>query len=209
MRDGGVLLHRQMRAALKEEKIFPHQIGRGNSRRRVAELEVDEFVEVAAVAIVVDLWLGMRDSFLRGVERLERRIDHLDEIERRGRRFFGRCRHRRHGIADEANFVEAQRMLVLRDGQNAEWNRQIPADEDGQHASQPLRRGDIDRDDARVRLGAAQQLAVQHAGEGEIVGKARRPRHLGDGIDFTEGFTDDAVFAHTRPMRAAASSTAS
>ena len=204
MRDGGVLLHRQMRAALKEEKIFSDQIGRGNSRRRVAELEVDEFVEVAAVAIVVDLWLGMRDSFLRGVERLERRIDHLDEIERRGRRFFGRCRHRRHGIADEANFVEAQRMLVLRDGQNAEWNRQIPADEDGLHASQPLRLGDIDRDDARVRLGAA-----QHAGEREIVGKARRTRHLGDGIDFPEGFTDDAVFAHTRPMRAAASSTAS
>src|SRR6266498_2991040 len=182
-----------MGVPFEKEEIFPNQIACGNSCFGVAELEVDQLVEVAAVAVVVDPRLGMRDGCFGRVEGLERLVVYPDQICGCGRGFLARRRDRRNGIADEPDLVEAERMLVLGDGQNAEWDRQILADEDGLHSVQPLRRGDIDRDDACVWLGAAEKFAVQHAWEGEIVGEPRRARHFRDGVDFAQRLADNGM----------------
>ena len=70
-------------------------------------------MEIAAIGVVVDLRLGMRDGGFGRVKGLERLVDDLDEIERGGRRLLGRRGHGGDGIADETNFVQAERVLVL------------------------------------------------------------------------------------------------
>src|SRR5437867_4972119 len=102
-----------MRAAFEEEQIFPYEIGFGDSGFDVPELEIDELVEIAAIGVVVDLRLGMRDGGFGRVKGLERLVDDLDEIERGGRRLLGRRGHRCDGIADETDFVDAKGVLVL------------------------------------------------------------------------------------------------
>src|SRR5439155_420565 len=67
--DGGMLLHRQVCTALEEEQVFPDQVRLGDPRINVAEFEVDQLVEIAAVAVVVDARLGMRDRRMRGKAR--------------------------------------------------------------------------------------------------------------------------------------------
>jgi len=56
---------------------------------------------------------------------------------------------------------------------------------------------------ARVRLGAAQQLAVQHPRKREVVGEARRPRYLRDGVDFAQRLADDSILGHSSARRPA------
>ena len=124
-RDGRVLFHRQVRIAFEEEQILPHEIGCRDAVLDVAELEVDQLVEIAAIGVVVNLRLGMRDRGFGRVEGLERLVDHLDEIERGGRCLFGGRSHGSDRIADKPDLVETERVLVLGDGQNPERNRQI------------------------------------------------------------------------------------
>ena len=140
----------------------------------------------------------MRDGGFGRVEGSERLVVYPDQICGCGRSFLARRRHGCDGIADEADFVDAKGMLVLRDGENPERNRQVGTREHGLHAVQLLRPRDIDRHDARVGLGAAQQLAVQHAGEGEIVGESRGARHFRNGVNFPHRSADDAMLiGHT------------
>ncbi len=193
----GVLLHRQVSVAFEEEQIFPHEIRFANGRLDVAELEVDQLVQIAAVGVVVNPRLGMRHGGFGRVEGFERLVDDPDEIEGGGRCLFSGRRHGCDGIADEADFIHAQRVLVLRDGQNPERNRQIAAREHCLHAVQLLRRGYVDRHDARVRLGAAQQPAIQHPGERQIVGEARSARHFRNGVDLPQRLSDDSMLGHT------------
>ena len=79
------------------------------------------------------------------------------------------------------------------------------------------------RPDARVGVGAAQQLAVGHARQDQVVGVAGLPGDLGPGVDLGERLADDGELGGalsltgrrlpSRPepaaMRSAASSTAS
>src|SRR5213079_414431 len=53
-RDGGMLLHREVRTPFEEEEILPHHVALGDASVGIAELQIDEFVEVAAVAVVVN-----------------------------------------------------------------------------------------------------------------------------------------------------------
>src|SRR5258708_5662524 len=57
---GGVLLDREMRAALVEESVFEDFVGFGEALIDVSEFEGDAFVNVAFVAVVVDAgsWSG-------------------------------------------------------------------------------------------------------------------------------------------------------
>jgi len=151
-------------------------------------------VEIAAVAVVVDARLGMRDRRFRGVERFEGLVHDLDEVEGGGRRLF-RCRcNGRDGVADETDLLEAERVLVLGDGQDAEGNRQIPTREHRLDAVELFGGRDVDRDDFRVWVSAAQQFAEQHARKGEIVGEARGAGHFGDRVDLAERLPNDGMF---------------
>ena len=59
-----MLLHRQMRAAFEEEQVLAYDVAFRDSRVGISELEVYELVQVAAIAVIVDAWLGMGDRFL-------------------------------------------------------------------------------------------------------------------------------------------------
>ncbi len=187
----GVLLHRQVRASLEEKQIFTHQVGFGEPLLHVAELEVDQLVEIAAVAVVVDAGLRMGQRVLGRGDRAQRLVLWPDQIERRGGRLFAGRGDGSHGVADEAHLVEAERVLILRHGKDSERDRQVLPGEHGDHAVQAFSRAGVDADDLRVGLGAAEQLAVQHAGEHQVVGELCDAGDLGDRVDLAQGLADD------------------
>jgi hypothetical protein len=77
------------------------------------------------------------------------------------------------GVAHEAHAVDAQRVLVLRHGQDAEGHGHGLAGEHGVDAGHRRRGARVDAHDARVRDVAAQQLGEQHARQHEVVGESR------------------------------------
>src|SRR5207253_9099446 len=64
-----VLLHRQMGVALEVEDVLTHEVGAGEGRLDVAELERDGLVDVGAVAVLVDPDLGAPEGVLDRHER--------------------------------------------------------------------------------------------------------------------------------------------
>ena len=199
--DRGVLLHRQVGAPLEEEQVLAHQVGCREAFRHVAELQVDELVEVAAVAVVVDARLGVRDR-VRGVgDGAERLVGHVDQIERRGRGLFAHRRDGGDGIAHEAHLVGRQRVLVLAHGEDAEGDRQVLPGEHGLHAREGLGSRRIDAGDQGVGVGTAEQLGVQHAGEEQVVGESRSAGDLGGRVDLAERFADDSKLPVGPPGR--------
>ena len=73
---------------------------------------------------------GERQALLGRGERPQHLVVDGDEVERLGRGLLIAGDHRRHRIADEADQVAAQRMLVLADRQDAVGDREVVA---GQH----------------------------------------------------------------------------
>ena len=66
-------------------------------------------------------------------------------------------------VADEADDVEAERVLVLRDGEDAEGRREGVAGEHGDHAGEGGGAARVHAHDARVGAGRAVELGVEHA----------------------------------------------
>ena len=129
-RHGRVLLDRQVRIALEEEHIVEDMVGAGDRGVDVAELERHRLVDVAVVAVVVDARLGVREAVGGRREGAQRLVPDLDQVDREiGGRFVARD-HGGDRIADEADLVAAQRVLVVADRQNAVRDRKRLA---GQH----------------------------------------------------------------------------
>ena len=101
----------------------------------------------------MDARLGNAQRFLGRGDGRQRLVSHSDERGRLLGDQFLRSHHRRHRIADEAHLVEAQRVLVLRDGKDPEGDGEVLASEDGTHAVDGERPGNVDGRDARVRHG--------------------------------------------------------
>ena len=209
-----VLLHRQVGVALEEEHVLPDQVGRGEGRLHVAELERHRLVHVRPVAVLVDPHLRMRQRVLDGHERPQRLVLDLDQLGRALGGLLVHRGHRGHRVADHADLLHAERLLVLRDRQDAELHpRQVVAGDDRVDAGQgPGARG-VDALDQGVRVRAPQQLAVGHARHQEVVGELGLADDLGPRVDLGQRLADDreAVLSHVRAplIRRAASSTAS
>ena len=213
--DRGVLLQRAG-ACCPRRRRGPRRRGRRAAKpsSRVAELQRDELVDVAGVAVVVD----RRARPARGRPRSSRSdgsgsYSTSIEIERVEGRVLVDRRDGRDRIADEAHAVGAERVLVLRDGKDAERDRQVLARRDRDDAGRGERLRDVDRDDARVRDLRAQQLAVQHPRQHQVVGELRLARCTFAGaVDLRVGAADDAglraaaVIARRRVDRQAARS---
>ena len=77
----------------------------------------------------------------------------------------------------------------------------------GVHAGQRERRRDVDRDDARVRVRAAQRRAVQHPGDVEVARVRELAGDLGHAVGALDGLADAAAHelrrAHARSSAAA------
>ena len=128
--------------------------------------------------------------------------------------------HRGHRIAHHADFLRAQRFLVLRNGQDPELDaRKVGAGDHGIHAGQRARTRRLDAPDPGVRVGAAQEATVGQPRQGEIVGVARLTRDLAPGVDLRQWLANhrEAILRRHRVApsgvgrlsRSAASSTAS
>ena len=101
-----MLLHREVCAALEEERVLAHQVGVPEPLLHVAELEVDELVHVAQVAVFVDAGLGVSECVFGVGDRAQRLVLDGDASERGGGRFLAGRRDGRDGITHEAHLVE-------------------------------------------------------------------------------------------------------
>ncbi len=194
---GRVLFHREVRAALEEERVLAHQVGVPERLLHVAELEVDQLVQVPLVTVVVDAGFGVGEGVLGIGDRAQRLVANGDAGERGGGRLLGGRGDGRHGIAHETDLVERQRMLVLAHRENAKGDGQILAGEHPLHAREPGCGRGVDGDDASVGVGTAEQFGVQHAGQEQIVGEPRRAGDFRRRIDLPERFPDHAKGALT------------
>lgn len=99
---------------------------------------------------------------------------------------------RRNGIAAITYSLARQRIFVLGDGQNTERHVAIIAGEDGDHARQGARLGNVDVEDVGVTVGTAPNAADQGVGVGEIGRIFRRAADLFDTIDEGHPFAHQA-----------------
>ena len=164
MGDGGVLLHRQVIAALEEEDVLADQVGGVEGRVDVAELERDVLVDVRTVAVLVDPGLGMGERVEDRHEGDKRLVVDLDQPARLLGRLLVHGRDGGDRIADHADLLGAEGLLILRDGQDAELHpRQVSGRDHREDAGERAGARGVDRPDAGVGVSAPEQLGVRHA----------------------------------------------
>ena len=91
-RDGRVLLDRQVRVALIEERVLEDAIRVGERLLDVAEAERHGLVDVAAIAVLVNPRLVVREAVVGIAERAQRLVLDVDQIERLRRPSLRRAR---------------------------------------------------------------------------------------------------------------------
>jgi hypothetical protein len=186
----GLLLHRQVRVALVEEQVLEDVVRIRQRFIDVAELVGLVAVDVAALAVVVDARLGIGEALFGRGDRRQGPVLHVDQLQRLGRGLLVDRDHRGHRVADVAHALARERMLVLRHRHDAVGDRELGAGEHQVHARMRLRARNVDRLDQRVRLRRAQQLAMQHARQDEVVGEARLADRLGAAVDAAARLAD-------------------
>jgi hypothetical protein len=123
--DRRVLLDRQVGVARVEERVVEDLVGLGQRFVHIAEHEMDAFVDVALFAVVVDAWLRMRQRLLRTGDRSQWLVIDVDPLQsvRRGRLVHGDDRG--HRVTDEAYALTADRLFVLADREDAEFDGHV------------------------------------------------------------------------------------
>ena len=126
-RDRRVLLDRQVRVALVEERVLEDAVGVGERLLDVAEPQRHDLVDVADVAVLVDARLGVGEAVLRIAEGPQRLVVDVDQIERLERRQLVAGDHRGDRIADKAHAIDGERVLVLADREDAVRDGEVAA----------------------------------------------------------------------------------
>ena len=177
--DGGMLLHRQVRVAFEEDDVLPHVLGGAHRLLRVTELQRHRLVHVRRS---VDRLAVSGDGLLDGHDVRQLLELHLDQVQCLvGDPFVGGG-DRRDRVADVPDSLASQRLLVLAHRQDPELDREVLTNEDSVHARQRPSPGGVDVQNARVRMRAAQDPAVEHPRQCEIIGKLGLPADLGKGV---------------------------
>ena len=188
-----MLFEREVRVPFEEEHVVEHVLRAGDGRVHVAELQRDELVDVALVAVVVNARLGMGEAVFRRRDRAQQLVLDVDERDRLGGRDLVARDHGRDRIADEPHLVRTERVFVVAHRQDAVRDRKRSP------VSTRCTPGcaaafDVSiADDARVRMRRAQQPAVQHARQDDVVGKARLAGDFGAAVDAPAGLADDLI----------------
>ena len=218
--DGAVGLDRGVGGALEEVVALDDDLRVLQPGVHIAELELHHLGDVPVPPRLARL-VDVRPRF--GGDRLvwvevgrQLLVGDVDEVERGDRRVLVHRGHRRHPVADVAHPVDAEGILVRRPRDDAVGRGHVAPGHHRVDARGGLGPRRVDGDDARVRVRAAQDLGVQHAGEPDVVGVAgpagrlRQPVHLPHGAaDVGEGGGASLVAPHQSPSLAAAASTAS
>ena len=188
-----MLLDWQVGVPLEEDEIILDQVGSLQTSVHVAEFEMDQFVDISIVGVIVNSRIGSLGRFRHGADRRQDLILNVDEIKRRGGDVFvpgGDCCD---FIADEAHVIGSQGMLVLAHRQDAEGNRQVLPGNHGMHPVQRLGPAGIDLHDPCVGMGAPQHPATQHAGQDHVVREDGLTGALGRGIHLGARRSDHPV----------------
>ena len=123
--------------------------------------------------------------------RRQRLVHRLDGGQGRLRRLEGDRGHRRERLAHVADHVRGEDRLVLHRGAIAHVGG-VGRGDDRAHAGHGRGAGGVDPHQTGVRLAAAEDLAVEHAGQREVGGIDGRARHLARRVDARERLPDDA-----------------
>jgi hypothetical protein len=190
--DRAVLLHRQMSIALIKKGSLENMVRAGEATFDVAEFEGHGLLHVSAPVPGVDALtlFGGRQRLFDGENRFQNFVFNVDKAERLFRQAFADRRHRRHGIAGITDLIDRQRLFVLGRGHDAELLRQVLAGEHGEHAIELERPRGVDAEDARMGMGAAQELGVNHPRQIKIVRVHRLAGALRHGVDFAQRLAD-------------------
>ena len=179
---------------LEEVVALHHHIGIRQATVDIAERELDHLGDVsvaARLAGLVDVRATRgRDRFVRIEVDRQLLVGDVDEIEGGDGGFLVDRRHRGHAVAHIADLVHAEWILVGRPGDDAVGGGHVPAGHHGVHTRKRLGAGGVDRDDPGVGMGAAQDLAVQHAGKLDVVGVARASAGLGEPVHLAHAAAD-------------------
>ena len=178
-----VLLDGEMGVALKEKSVLENFISLGKAFFHIAEFQRHKFMNISLFAVFVNPWLGSRQRFLGIGNRREDFIVDINQVERfEGRKFLARD-DGGDGISDVAHAINAKSLLVLADRKNSVLDRDVFAGKHEINSRVGRRARYIDFSDAGMGMRRAQQLAVRHTRQVNIVGEARLTRHLRAGID--------------------------
>ena len=200
-RDGAVLLHRQMRVALKEEDVLADMLGATESAVDVSELERHELVDVVGPAVVLDpLVFRGRQCGVDRHHRLEDLVLDVDRVAGGGRDLLLGRRDRGDRVADVADLLVLEGALVLRHRQDPKFDWQVGAGDHCDDARDVARRRGVDGEDACVWVGAAQDLAVEGARGQHVVRVDRAAGDLGRGIDLGKGPAHNLQMSFTSPL---------
>ena len=186
-RQGAVRLDRGVGGAL----VVP---GPGDPHRGLGELSVDlaeaqrhglADVVPALPTLPVHL-VDQRRALCQGRRGLHRRGQHLvvhrDQLQGPDGGVLVDRRHSRHAVADIAHLVGGQGRLIGGPGDHAVGPGQIRAGHHREDAGQGLGGAGVDGADARVGVRRAQDLAVGHARQAQVVGVEGLAGGLGDGV---------------------------
>ncbi len=162
--DGGVRLHGGVIGPVALKAVGPDVVALMESLFHVAEFLV--YLD-ADVALVLRVDLGL--VFVHRRERVQnRRQDLVFDVDQAERLDGGLLVHRGHGrnlVADLEHFFDGEYGLVVAGrGDAVKGRRHVLRRNDGLDARQPLRLGGVDAEDPGVGVGAAQDLADEHAG---------------------------------------------
>ncbi len=190
---GRMLLHGQVRVALVEEDVLPDVVGLPEAGLQVAELVADHPVDVGVVPpVIVDALIpGLLQRLLDGHHRLQLLVLDLDGVAGRGRDLFVGGGHRGDRVADVAHLLVLQGALVLRHREDAEADREVVPGDDRVHARDSLGGAGVDRADAAMGDLGAEDPAVEHAWQQDVVRVDGDPGDLGRGVDLGEGLAYD------------------
>ena len=156
-------------------------------------------MHVARIAVVVNARLGMGQAVVGTRVGAQRLVLDVDQPDRLGGRGLVAGDDGGHRVADEADLVRTEGVLVVADGQDAVGDREAVAGEDQVHAGMCRRACRVDPGDARVRHRGAEQLAVQHPREHDVIGEPRLPSHLRPPVDAPACLADHGAHRVSSP----------
>ena len=174
------------------EGVFDDHVGVGEGLGDVAALEIQVHGDVVRLVVVHQRRAVFHRFF--GVEHAGQRLPiDFDQIDR----FFGDIgidgRHRRDFFADVAGLADGENILVGKECAPGPLDRVFGGD-DGAHAGKFFRLAGVDVANARVRVGAAQNFADQHAGQINIGDEFGVAGDFVEALDALDALADDGKF---------------
>ena len=129
LRHAGVLLQRQVRAALVKRDVFANEVGLGKACLHVAEFVDLSPMDIAVFAVIMDTRLGRVERRLDRGDRREKFILDVNQIQRFGGHVLIHCGDGGHRVSHHADLANRQGMFIFADGQSPVGNRQVLSDE--------------------------------------------------------------------------------